>query len=565
MSEEEHPHFNLVDEPWIMVRDGSGRFSEVSLLEVFEKAPNLDSLVNETPQQDFAILRVLLAIVQRSLNDSVEEFIDDGLYPSDVWGEMWKARALPVEDIRAYLEKWHHRFDLFDDEAPFMQAAGLEATSGKVADARKLLCVSENKPALTPMRTGARESNLLFDEAARWLITAQAFDVAGAKTGAAGDPRLKKGKGYPGGSGWAGRLGCVYAQGETLAETLLLNTILCSDGRDFDEWFSDDDAPCWEREPQPCFMTEETPLGRTDLYTWQSRRARLVASGREVTGVVFTVGNITETVNKNGEEWFSAWRRNAKAERRLGKTPAYLPVKHSSSKAMWRGLDSILPVTSDDAVDEYLAPGVVEWIGFLASQNGGEQIESSRLVRLRAIGLEYDKQQSSSIVASVDDELEMSAFLLSPQGELANASAKSVMKVTERAVAAFGEFAAALVRADGFKSDGKRSSKSNPEIRAKDAAKAEAYFYFDEAFRSWLASLDEQSDLAEREDTWARLVVSSFRKELVRDLLSQINPSTIVGHLQKKGWENAAQAQATFFRNLGKCLEPLILKEEEEA
>src|SRR5699024_2697574 len=66
-------------------------------------------------------------------------------------------------------------------------------------------------------------------EAARWLVHCMAFDISGIKSGAVGDPRVKGGKGYPIGIGWSGWLGGLYFEGDTLFQTLMLNTVL-SDG-----------------------------------------------------------------------------------------------------------------------------------------------------------------------------------------------------------------------------------------------------------------------------------------------------------------------------------------------
>ena len=120
--------FNLIDEPWVRIRDEGGIVREVSLLELFEQAPNIECLANDLPTQDFAILRVLLAIVQRSISPLLED--DDD--PAEIWGKLWNAGEFPVSDIRTYLEDWHDRFDLFGSRAecwckgplPWPQKAG---------------------------------------------------------------------------------------------------------------------------------------------------------------------------------------------------------------------------------------------------------------------------------------------------------------------------------------------------------------------------------------------------------------------------------------------------------
>ena len=113
--------FNLIDEPWVRIRGEGSEEREVSLLELFKQAPHIKCLANDLPTQDFAILRVLLAILQRSILPTLDE--DDD--PIDVWGDLWSAPELPLDNICGYLDSWRSRFDLFDEENPFMQVAGL--------------------------------------------------------------------------------------------------------------------------------------------------------------------------------------------------------------------------------------------------------------------------------------------------------------------------------------------------------------------------------------------------------------------------------------------------------
>lgn len=77
----ENVSFNLIDEPWILVRGMEGEMREVSLMELFEQAPCIRRLANDLPTQDFAILRVLLAILQRSISPT----LDDDDDPAEVW------------------------------------------------------------------------------------------------------------------------------------------------------------------------------------------------------------------------------------------------------------------------------------------------------------------------------------------------------------------------------------------------------------------------------------------------------------------------------------------------
>ena len=74
--------FNLLDEKWIKVVDKkSNQVVEVSLKEVFENAHELKMLAGEMKTQDFAMLRLLLAVLHTvfsrfNANGEVYEFLE---------------------------------------------------------------------------------------------------------------------------------------------------------------------------------------------------------------------------------------------------------------------------------------------------------------------------------------------------------------------------------------------------------------------------------------------------------------------------------------------------------
>ena len=55
--------YNLLYENWISVIDKDGNPKQVSLMEVFEKASNFYDLAGDTKTQDFAVMRILLAVL----------------------------------------------------------------------------------------------------------------------------------------------------------------------------------------------------------------------------------------------------------------------------------------------------------------------------------------------------------------------------------------------------------------------------------------------------------------------------------------------------------------------
>lgn len=532
--------FNLIDEPWVRIRDEEGEEREVSLLELFKQAPHIKCLANDLPTQDFAILRVLLAILQRSILPTLDE--DDD--PIDVWEDLWNAPELPLDDICRYLDKWRSRFDLFDEENPFMQVAGLRTAKDDYSDIKKIVADIPDGDTLFSLRTGEGAETLSYAEAARWLIHVQAFDTSGIKSGTVGDSRVKSGKSYPIGTGWAGSLGGLYFEGLTLFETLLLNFIACD--IDGDDLFSDDDLPCWERSAESAGMDDRFPTGKLDLYTWQSRRVRLIPESGRVVGVVLTNGDKLESINMQQYEPMTAWLNQGK---KLKSSPVYVPYIHETDRALWHGLDSVFGNDSSDCYLSIVNSGLKEWVSRLVDE--GCLLSRERLLRIRAVGFKYGTK-GSVITNLVDDSVELSAFLLSSEGKSLVSLAQECARLTSNAVFELGIFAGNLCLASGGSGAG--------EIRgAKQGAMARAFFEIDSSFRLWLASLDEDSDANAERDRWRRLA-RSIIKVSAANLLRGLASGAIVGAPARSGagkndgWMTASRAEAIFNAALKKAL-----------
>lgn len=544
--------FNLVDRPWIRIRDEEGETREVSLLELFEQAPYIKCLANDLPTQDFAILRVLLAILQRSIVPMLDE--DDD--PAEVWGGLWNAPELPVAEVREYLSEWHDSFDLFGAERPFMQVADLRTAKNEIATIKKIVADIPDGDELFSLRTGKGAESLSYPEAARWLLHAQAFDTSGIKSGTVGDPRVKGGKSYPIGTGWAGGLGGLFFEGSTLAETILLNFIACD--VETGDLFSQEDIPSWERSVDAVGADGRFPTGRLDLYTWQSRRIRLIPENGGVIGVVLTNGDKLESRNLQEYEPMTSWRRSQAQEKKLKIPLVYLPRAHQSDKALWRGLDSLFGDKSREDTPSVLESGVERWVSYLASRDGGCQLNQEYLLGVHAVGLEYGTQ-NSVITNIVNDKLELSAFLLSHEGGSLVGLAKECAASTSDAIYALGDFAANLCRASGGSGVGEIDG-------AKQSSRARAFFEIDSLFRLWLAHLDESSDIDSERANWNEIARSVMRADAA-DLLSEVEANAIIGapvrgeSKMKSEWMTASRAEALFNGALKKAL-PLEKDEE---
>ena len=550
--------FNLVDEPWIRVRTLTDEVYELSLRGVFSRAHELKGLENDLPTQDFALLRLLEAVLERS----VVPMFDDYDYPFELWGELWSKGELPHKAIDEYLDAWKVRFDLLDEERPFMQVAKLRATNGSISEVKKIMADCPDGLPLFALKSGEGADSLTLSEAARWVVHTHAFDTSGIKTGVVGDKGVKGGKSYPIGTGWAGGIGGVYLEGDNLARTLLLNLCLCADcEKEPDEFLDEDlDLPVWERSPSKPGDSGHAPGGYADIYTWQSRRMLVHWNGSVVDGIVLTNGDKLEYQNKRVLEPMTAWRRSLPQEKKLKISPVYLPFTHQLDRSFWRGLTAVLPMRSMAAGESFKSPGIVLWAGYLASANGGRKLASTYPIRLHASGFVYGVQ-SAVFSEMVDEALMLNAFLLSPDGVDAVELVKECIEKTNEAVRALGYLATNLRLASGC--DAPMATDARERIQA------EAYYELDGLFLSWLAGINDGSAraLQKYESAWhdaSRKVLGRLGSQLVSDADDLALKGRKIKQGNREVWMSAGRAESQFRHALKKHLGTMNYEQYDE-
>ncbi|MDV6013055.1 type I-E CRISPR-associated protein Cse1/CasA [Haloechinothrix sp. LS1_15] len=519
--------FNLLHEPWVPVLDLRGRERQLSVPEVFEQAPGVVSIAGDVPTQDFAILRLLLAFLHRAL-----EGPEDG----EDWEELWSAGALPTDRIARYAERVENRFDLFDESAPFFQVPGLRTEKDEVSGLDRLVADVPNGEPLFTTRSAASLACMEPAEAGRWLVHAHAFDPSGIKSGVVGDHNAKRGKSYPIGTGWSGWLGGVVPQGSNLRETLLLNLI----GREFGTYVrigGQEDLPPWEREvDKPAGAEDRPPRGAIDLYTWQTRRVRLVGNRSGVTGVVLSNGDRIPPRNLHRLEPHSVWRYSEPQSKSF-KEPVYMPQSHDPARSVWRGIGAMLPSTAGrytagkSGQPKHIAPGVLQWIAHLVAQG---HLDEEFRARVRAIGVEYGSQ-SSTYAEIVDDSIPVAVALLRHDDPALGQLAEQAVSDADGAAGALWIFAENLAQAAGAEA---RSG-------AGDEAREQLYAALDAPYRAWLARLDTGSDLPEARAIWQRWVHRACL-QLAGELLATASPAAWTGRTINDRLVNVPLAEVWF-------------------
>lgn len=183
---------------------------------------------------------------------------------------LWRRPTLDADRITAYLEQWEDRLDLFHPEQPAFQCGELNT-------------YNRGPEALHPSSLGGETAQWFTHAlvtgvapwtaaaAARNLLCLLAYDVAGIKGAAAGDPRARSNKVYGAKVGPVANGTHLHLEvtGGTLKDTLMLSVPPARRAVE--------DRPVWERESPPAAVRDRRPTGRLDIMTWPSRRIRLHA------------------------------------------------------------------------------------------------------------------------------------------------------------------------------------------------------------------------------------------------------------------------------------------------
>ncbi len=515
--------FNLLSEPWISTRGSQGQVEDVGLIELFERADDIACIVGEIPTQEAAILRLALAILYRAVD------LDE--QPIDTWANWWEEKRLPVDEVRAYLEQYRDRFDLLHPQTPFFQVATLHTASGKTSGLGKVIAELPDGAPFFTTRAPAEVTRLSYAEAARWLVHVHAYDYSGIKSGAVGDDRVKGGKGYPIGTGFAGTLGLLIAEGRNLRETLLLNLVLRL-------WREDDRVP-WEGAPLGPSIdpTRAHPRGPADCATWQARRVLLLHDGSGVHDVVLANGEPLGPQNRQAVEPSSSWRFSEPQTKKLKHT-VYMPLEHQPARSMWRGLASTLgergtPAATKANVAAYQTAGLLEWLGSLREEH---VLTPDQPVVFRAVGIAYGAQ-SSSVEAVIDDRLALPLTVIADAAT--RESATRAVTRSEEAVRALGRLASNLADAAG------RHLLLGMEDGARSRAVEAAYDALDIPFRRWLTSLGTVTDLVDAARSW-EVDVRRIITRAAADLVQSAGPPALAGRAVNGRYLNTAIAENYF-------------------
>lgn len=350
--------FSLVDGLFIPCLLRDGRPDEYGLQDILADAHKIAEIRDESPLVTVAIHRLLLAILHRCYHGPQR--------PADRVA-IRIAGMFDRDRIRAYLAKWHDRFDLFHAKYPFYQRSGFTTREPSGINRLAQELSRGNNAALFDHTTDDPPPALTPARAARILIAEQAFAVGGGKsdTGNTTHAPLVSGA-------------VVLARGDTLFETLWLNLTIFSNKDPVASLA--DDAPVWERAPAEPHKQPGRPRGYLDYLTWQSRTLRLHAE--EVDGEVavrrvsYAQGRKLETSAGFYDPMVAYSRSKEEGDR---------PVRLSENRDLWRDSAALFQFAE---TDEFKGPTTLHTLGSFELR---EVVPRRARYRVSVFGLCTDK------------------------------------------------------------------------------------------------------------------------------------------------------------------------------
>lgn len=407
--------YNLLQEPWVCVADKKDVVQKVSLRDVFLHAHEYAGFAGDNKAQDVALLRLCLTILHR-----VFSRVDAKNHPYEqtgvrtvlqVWKSLWDLGKFPNDPIQNYLDEWEYRFDLYDEKRPFFQVPAEFFTEDEKKSKDKLCfavkldgniskSTNEKKINIGKMRAFSDSVILSHDEAARWLVYHQCFDVA-------------SGKGYyvsgscPIGLGLEGAM--VYIIGDSLWETMLLNFVMLENGQnlyDYTEYQTSltelPTIPCWEwddtlrLEKESEHITCSYRKNPISMLNLQSRRIHLNPTEDGVNSYWSTYGDFVDMKNNLVETMLIYTVEKKTGDRKL--------LKVDSSR-FWEQFKYVTTMGTC---------GLIAWLSLLERQG---LLQKSKFL-LAGLGFTL-KPMNAAIDEMYHGEMTLQATLFQHTGELA--------------------------------------------------------------------------------------------------------------------------------------------------
>lgn len=363
--------FDLVEQPWIPCRFLSGETKEVGLKQLLLEATDVAEIFGETPLEEGALYRFLIALTHR---------IVEGPSSEDDWEALWQKGHFEKEKVEAYFSKWKDRFDLFHPVFPFFQHTGCKVLEEVPLSKIVHSMASGNNPVLFDHHSDDMHSPWPPAMAARRLLAAQNYSLGGL-----GPAYQGKRVSFFQASLVKGALAIV--QGKNAFETLTLNLVVVDDSGPIRGTGRGYDLPVWEAQLgdfEPA--AKKTPKGYFDYITW---RSRLMLFSQDEEGQVKTVrwiqGDQIPDVGM-GEPMMAFRLNKPKAGKKSPVPTGWIPLRFNENRSFWRDSSALVANLETSDGKGFRPPETVRALAIR-----GEIKEVPAVAKIHLYGLLADK------------------------------------------------------------------------------------------------------------------------------------------------------------------------------
>jgi len=356
------PRYDLLEQPWLPVRHGA-ETEMVGLRDLFRRAHEFEDLAVPVPPAAAGLQRILCAITARVTG------LDRSMNWSDRQVDVLKDGRFDPAAIDAYYHRFLDRFDLFDQQRPWLQDPRLAAQCPKTSGVNKLVFdrPAGNTQVWFGHHTDASAVPLGTPQAAWYLVAQLYYGAPGMCTSrAVGTHQYRNMSAGP----LRGAMS-YHPLGSTLFESLVAGVPHPED----DGARSEDRCP-WERDELP------DPLGRPYPATWPGG----ILTGRYRHAILLVPALAGDEVIDAYLTW---GQRNPPEDRpdpyvvhKRTKQGSWLRLPADSSRALWRDVDALLADNEDETRGSRRPSIMTDW----------KDLPDGEHIRVRAFGFHQDSQ-----------------------------------------------------------------------------------------------------------------------------------------------------------------------------
>lgn len=327
--------FDVLRQPWIPVVEKSGGTEELGIIPLLVRAHELSAIEDPSPVVQFGLHRVLIAFVMDAY----------GLKTEADWLALWEQGYFDEGRLEQYIIQCGNRFNLFDNERPFMQSSVDPAAEKKEKMISTLMPELASGNNFTHFDHVADAHRVSPAVAARAICAVADFCTAG----------LQGPSSVNGAPPWY-----VLLRGRSLFETMLFN---CYVGQ-LPEHINREAAPPWRRGEGLVSNKVVDKVGFLEGLVFQPRYLRLLPDDEG--GVCTVSGKRCETLVSR--LYYAAGFNLQDIGRWQDPHAAYLitekgisTLKPKQGKAAWRDMGALLLLKSeqDSSKRLYMRPCII--------------------------------------------------------------------------------------------------------------------------------------------------------------------------------------------------------------